>query len=120
MDISLKGLAHLGDAVYEVFIRELVVQKTSNMKKMHDLSSKYVRAEFQAELINKLDEFWSDDEKEFIRRGKNITLSVGKRNNQQIHRCATAFEVVIGYNYLNNKDRLNAIYDKIFSLINFD
>ena len=102
-EISLKGYAHLGDAVYEVFIREFVVEKTSNLKKMHELCSKFVCAEFQAELINNLENFFTEDEKELIRRGKNITLTISKRSNQNIHRTATAFEVVIGYNYKNNK-----------------
>ena len=53
----LRAYAHIGDAIYEVFIREKVINVTSNSKKMHDLTTKYVKAEFQMETLEKLLEY---------------------------------------------------------------
>ena len=74
---------------------------------------KYVNAPFQANLINLLDENLTEDEKELIKRGRNLPLTIAKKHNPKIHRLATAFEVLIGYLYINNKDRLNTIFEII-------
>lgn len=113
-DISIKGYAHLGDAVYELYVRDKVVLTTSNSNKMHTLTTSFVRAEFQANLLENLLDFLTEDEKELVRRAKNIPLGVAKRSSQSIHRLATAFEVVIGFNYCNDKSRL----DEILSFLN--
>lgn len=110
---NLKHFAHLGDAVYEVFIRLYVIDLTKNQKDMHNLTIKYVNAPFQANLINILDENLTEDEKELIKRGRNLPLTIAKKHNPKIHRLATAFEVLIGYLYINNKDRLNTIFEII-------
>ena len=39
----LRAYAHIGDAIYEVFIREKVINVTSNSKKMHDLTILLIR-----------------------------------------------------------------------------
>lgn len=113
MEYNLKHFAYLGDAVYELFIRELTVQKTQSQKKMHELTTKYVCANFQAEIISALFDKLSDDELEIQKRGRNLKITINKKNNPKIHALATSFEVLIGYLYINNKVRL----DEIFTLV---
>ena len=54
--MSLRNLAHLGDSVYELFIREYTISQTQNIKKLHKLTVSFVNAEFQAKLLEKLEE----------------------------------------------------------------
>ena len=53
-----------------------------------------------------------DEEKELARRGRNLSIPVGRKAIQNIYRPATAFEVLIGYWYLNDKERLQFFYKK--------
>lgn len=108
--MSLKCYAHLGDAVYEVFIREKIIQITSNLSKLHKLTISFVCASFQCELADYLYKYLDENEKDLFRRGKNIQISSARRINQSLHRIATGFEVLIGYWHLNNKERLEEIF----------
>ncbi len=108
---NLKHYAHIGDAVWELFIREVVINYANTQKKLHELTTKYVNAGFQADILEKL--VLSKEEQELVKRGRNLPLSVGKKNNQHTHRLATAFEVLIGYLYLNNKERLDELFEFI-------
>ena len=101
----LRAYAHIGDAIYEVFIREKVINVTSNSKKMHELTTKYVKAEFQLEALEKLITFLSEEELDIVRRARNMPSTTFRRANQSLHRQATAFEALLGYNYINNKNR---------------
>lgn len=110
-EYNLKHYAHLGDAAWELFIREYVIDIANTQKALHNLTVKYVNANFQALLLEKLE--LNEYEKEITKRGRNLPLSVGKKNNQNIHHFATAFEVLIGYLYINDKKRLNELFDFI-------
>lgn len=117
--LHLRAYAHIGDAVYEVFIREKVIKITSNGKKMHELTTKYVKAEFQTETLEKLLPDLTDEELDLTRRARNLPSTCFRRAQQALHRHATAFEVLLGYNYLNNKDRYNSLLSKISNFIEF-
>ena len=54
----------------------------------------------------------TEDEQELVRRGRNLPIPIGRRNIQTDYRQATAFEVLIGYWYLHNKERLEYFYSK--------
>ena len=51
---NLKHYAHLGDAVYDVFIRRYIIDFANNQKELHNLTTKYVNATFQYNLLNML------------------------------------------------------------------
>ena len=120
-ELNIKCYAHLGDAVYELFIREKIVFLTSRLSLMHKINTELVRASFQCEALDMLDSHLSEKEKELVRRGKNITNS-SRKQNQALHRIATGFEVLIGYLHLHDKERLvfifNLLSDYIDSKIN--
>lgn len=117
MELNLKNYAHIGDAVWEVFVREKIIYKTGNSKTMHKLTIEKVNGEFQSELLSKLEPFLTAEEKELIRRAKNIPTSSARKISHAIHSSATGFEVLIGYNYINNKERLNEIYCEIEKIL---
>ncbi len=113
-ELNLKCYAHLGDAVYEVFIREKIIFITSNLSKMHKINTKLVRASFQCELLDMLEPHLTEKENDLIRRGRNIQISSARKINQSLHRLATGFEVLIGYLHLHDRERLLKIF-KIIS-----
>ena len=117
MKHNLKHYAYIGDAVWELYIRKLVINKTTQQDVMHKLSTKYVCASKQAEIINKIMEHLKDDELEIQKRGRNLKITINKRNNPAIHALATSFETLIGYLYLNNEDRLNEILNIISNFL---
>jgi ribonuclease III family protein len=95
-----KELAHLGDAVYTLWVREMAISKKVSHKHLHDYTSQRVCAETQALLFDELFETLTEPEKALAKRSENVSLSVSKRSKHKIHRKATAFEAIIGYWYL--------------------
>ena len=110
-EFALRNYAHIGDSVWEVFVRTYVIYKTSNSKLLHKMTTERVNAVFQKDILNLLISILTEDELELARRGRNLPIPVGRRSIQADYRQATAFEVLIGYWYINDKARLNEIYD---------
>lgn len=115
-EIVLRNYAHIGDAVWEVFVRTYTIYKTSNSKLLHKITTDRVNASFQKELLNIIYPNLTEDEQEIARRARNLPIPVGRRSIQTDYRQATAFEVLIGYWYLHDKNRLDEIYSQIKSL----
>lgn len=108
-EINLRNYAYLGDAVWELYIRNKTVLMTNNAKKLHQITTSLVKTQFQADLLKFLDDFLNDNEKELIKRARNLPIPVGRRSIQHEYRQATAFEALIGWLYLNENDRYNEI-----------
>ena len=111
-ELSSRNLAHIGDAVWELFVREYTVFKTQNSKLLHSLTTERVRASFQAELFNLIYDELNENEQDISRRARNASIPVARKNIQAEYRQATAFEALIGFWYLNDKDRLKYFFDK--------
>ena len=109
--------AYVGDCVYELFIRTELINKT-NLKphKLHIESIKYVKAQAQAEFLQKIYDDLTEEEKDIVRRGRNAeNHHLPKNCNVQDYMYATAFEALIGYLYLTKKeDRLEEIFRQVF------
>ena len=108
--------AYIGDAVYELFIRNKLINET-NLKphKLHIEAIKYVKAKSQAEKLNEIYETLTDEEKDIVRRGRNTqNHHLPKNANVQEYMYSTAFEALIGYLYLTKQNaRLKEILNKI-------
>lgn len=107
--------AYVGDAVYELFIRmNLVNTKKSKPHMLHIESIKYVKAEAQANILKRIYDELTEDEKDIVRRGRNAeNHHLPKNANVQDYMYSTAFEALIGYLYLTKQnDRLKEILDK--------
>ena len=119
-ELNIKNYAHIGDAVYEVFIREHTILMTSNLKKLHEYTVNFVNASFQTNLVKKLTPYLTEEELELARRARNIPTSPSRRISASLHSTATSLEVVMGYNYIHNKDRYKELCKILEDLINFD
>ena len=116
--ISLRNYAHIGDSVWEVFVRTYTIYKTSNSKLLHKITTERVNATFQKEMLAIIDNELTEDEHELARRARNLPIPVGRKSIQATYRQATAFEVLIGYWYIENTERLEYFY-KIFKTTEF-
>ena len=108
--------AYIGDAVYELFIRNKLIDET-NLKphKLHIEAIKYVKAKSQAEKLSEIYEMLTDEEKDIVRRGRNTqNHHLPKNANVQEYMYSTAFEALIGYLYLTKQNaRLKEILNQV-------
>lgn len=109
-------LAYIGDSVYELFVRTLLVSKgNSQAGKLHKKAVLFVKAKSQAKIIDIISEYLTEEEKDIVRRGRNAkTTSMPKNAELADYKYATGFEALLGYLYLNNHiDRLLQIMNHI-------
>ena len=111
--------AYVGDAVYELYIRTHLVNTTKlKPHKLHITSIQYVKAKAQANILKKIEDILTIEEKEIVRRGRNTqTHHIAKNASVQDYMYSTAFEALIGYLYLTGQEeRLFAILKTIISI----
>ena len=118
-DKNVLTLAYIGDAVYEIYIREFLIDK--GITKVNDLQKnaiKYVSAKSQANFLMKLinQNFFNDIELEIIKRARNHKSRIPKNTDIITYKHATSLEAVIGYLYLEkNNNRLNQLLEYILN-----
>ncbi len=111
--------AYVGDSVYELYIR-IHLTNTSNAKphKLHMESINYVKAKAQADILDKIEDKLTEEERDIVRRGRNTeNHHVAKNAEVADYAMSTGFEALIGYLYLTKQDkRLKEILDKTLEL----
>ena len=108
-------LAFLGDAVYELVIRTLVVGKgNTSPAKLHKTSSSFEKAAAQSVLLDRIEEELTDDEMDFVRRGRNSKpRTMAKNASTKDYLKATGLETLIGYLYIKgDEERLFYLMEK--------
>ncbi len=106
-------LAYLGDCVYELVIRSMLVESgITHVSELNKAAVSYVRAGAQAELMQKIEPLLDEDEKAVYHRGRNAkSASIPKNASVAEYRAATGFEALIGYLYLSGR------HDRILELV---
>ncbi len=107
--------AYVGDAIYELYIRTNLVNKTKlKPHKLHIESIKYVKAKAQADILKRLMDDLTEEEKGIVRRARNAeNHHLPKNADPEDYMYSTAFEGLVGYLYLSKKDeRLKEILEK--------
>lgn len=97
-------LAYIGDGVYDLIIRTLVINDgNKQVNKLHKETSTLVQAATQSEMMRAIQEVLTTEEHAVYRRGRNAK-SVSPAKNQSLtdYRRATGFESLIGWLYLHN------------------
>lgn len=118
MNYNVLVYAFIGDAYYELLVRDyLIEKKICKLKELKEESLQYVTATRQAYFLTLIEDILSDEEKDIVKRGRNAKInSRSKSCDVLTYKHATAFECLIGYLYKNNKiDRINEIFEKIVS-----
>ena len=98
-------LAYIGDAVYDLVIRTIVVErgnKAANV--LHKTTVKYVNAAAQAAIIQAVLDVMTEEELAVYMRGRNAkSNTMAKNASVEDYRKATGMEALIGYLYLSNR-----------------
>lgn len=110
---SSLALAYMGDAVYDLIIRTMVVERANrSANELHRITVKYVSAGAQARIVRELMPYFTEEEQEVYRRGKNAKPHTTAKNaSREDYMRATGFEAVLGYLYLT--DRMGRVLELV-------
>ena len=105
-------LAYIGDGVYELIIRTILVKKGNcPVNRLHKKASSLVKAAAQSAIIEKIEEELTQEEHDIYRRGRNAhSPTMAKHATMADYRRATGFEALMGYLYLADR------FDRILEL----
>ena len=139
-NINTTALAYIGDAVYEIYVREHALKSSccgggsgegtentgsvsfgAHVDAMHKRAVRYVRAGSQAAALKAMmnSGFLSDEEINIAKRARNHkTASKPKNADVMDYKYATAFEALIGYLHLEDREeRLEEIILEAFEIV---
>ena len=111
--ISSIGLAHLGDAVYELLVRSwLCAHGRATGKGLHRAAVELVRAPAQAARAERILPMLTGEELAVFKRGRNAHVhTVPHSASRSDYLKATALECLLGYLYLHGRrERINALF----------
>ncbi len=99
-------LAYIGDAVYEIVIRTVIVEKgNTSVNKLHYHTSSLVKAAAQKEALTVILPFLTEEEETVYKRGRNAKSNTSAKNASMTdYRIATGFEALIGFLYLSGRN----------------
>lgn len=99
---SALSLAYIGDVVYDLIIRTVVVSRANRpVNDLHRITVGYVSAGAQSKIVQALTGSLTEEEAAVYRRGKNSKPHTTAKNASIAdYLRATGFEAVLGYLYL--------------------
>lgn len=106
-------LAYIGDGIYDLIIRTIVVERGNRAAaNLHKKSVKFVNAATQAVMVEAIKEELSEEEQSVYRRGRNAkSYTTAKNASIGDYRKATGFEALLGYLYL--QDRMDRVIELV-------
>ena len=98
-------LAYIGDGIYDLVIRSLVVAKgNTKASELHKRTSQIVKAHTQAMMMDVLLPLLTEEEQAVYKRGRNAkSFTMAKNATMSDYRKATGFEALMGYLYLQDE-----------------
>lgn len=98
-------LAYIGDAIYDLVIRTIVVERGNmSANNLHRKTVAYVNARVQAKMIDALESGLTEEEAAVYHRGRNAKSYTAAKNASVIeYRKATGLEALCGYLYLQGQ-----------------
>ena len=114
--ISALGLAHCGDAVFELLVRTwLCAHGGAKAKNLHRETVRLVSAPAQAERVERLLPLLTEEEQDFYRRGRNAHVhGVPKNATHEQYSKATGLECLFGSLYLlGRRERINELFKTV-------
>lgn len=119
--MNTTNLAYLGDAVYELKVREMQLEREpgTNTNALQSGSVRYVSAGAQAGIVKAIFDELSEEEQKLVKRARNRKSASKPKNADPLdYKWATAFEALIGYLYLAGKSgRLDEIIRMAFDSV---
>ena len=117
------ALAYIGDAVYDLVIRTVVVERgNTSPNKLHKKAVAYVNARIQARMVEALLDELTEEEQTIYKRGRNAKSYTTAKNATVIeYRKATGFEALCGYLYLAGKqERMLSLIRRAIELVEME
>lgn len=114
--ISSIGLAHMGDAVFEILVRTWLCEHgKATGKGLHQATIRLVCAESQAEKAERILPLLTEEELAVFKRGRNAQVkTVPGHASRAQYGEATALEALLGWLYLKGrKERVNELFCKM-------
>ena len=121
--LSPLTLAFTGDAVFSLYIREMLVCEANRpVGQLHKLSVNWVKAEAQSKGMHAILPLLTEKETEIFKRGRNAHTSHTPKNQSGCdYHYATGFEALVGYLYLKDEtERLNELLNEVIKAIEVD
>ena len=112
-NISMLGLAHIGDGVYELLTRTMLCSDgNKKVTELHKKSVAIVNAPAQAAAMERLLPHLTADELDIYKRGRNAKVnSVPQKADIGQYHAATGLEALFGWLYLQGRtERINDLY----------
>lgn len=106
-------LAYIGDAVFELYVRNRYLLPAKRIDKYHQQVVFQVRAESQVRHLRSLQPYLTEAESEILRRGRNAAGTRPRRLSPKIYQEASSLETLIGYLYLTDSQRLAQLLAKL-------
>lgn len=99
-------LAYIGDTVYDLFVRTMLVESTTlSAHGLHMRAAKLVCAAAQSRTFLRIEQLLSEEEMSVFKRGRNAHMGTVPKNAEIIdYRRATGLEALMGYLYLLGRD----------------
>ena len=119
-EYSSLALAYLGDAVYELYVRNHLLSKGNfSVNELHKRAVHYVQAKAQSDAVTSLEAELTEEEMRVYKRGRNAKpATLPKHANVGDYHRATGFEALAGFLYLEgNIPRLNQLIEKAISIL---
>ena len=110
-------LAYMGDAIYEVLVREMLLKKgIQKVENLHKLAIKYTSAVGQNKAVEQIKDSLTEEEMSVFKRGRNANGDRKAKNATVTeYRQATGLEALFGYLYLEK--RFERIYELLEEII---
>ena len=106
-------LAWLGDALYDLYVREHLVAQGGRVHGLHRHAVHLVCAHAQAEALRRVEADLNEEEAAVVRRARNTRQSPPKNADPGEYHHATALEALIGWLYVTGqKERMNALLSR--------
>ena len=100
------SLAYLGDAFFELWCRQKILQRLKNRRQVHLHVVQWVRCQTQSQLAQLIHPLLNIEEENIYRQGRNSkTISAPKHAAIKDYRAATGFECLVGYWYLEKQTK---------------
>ena len=117
-DVDIKSysplaLAYIGDSIFALIIRTIVVGKgNTKASQLHKRTSQVVKASAQSQMVEKLLPLMTPEEETIYKRGRNAkSPTMAKNATMAEYRRATGLEALMGFLYLDNQ------FERIVELI---
>ena len=103
-------LAYLGDALYDLYVRERLIAHGGRVRALHREAVGLVCAHAQSEALGRVESMLTEYEADVVRRARNARQTPPKNADAGEYHRATALEALVGYLYVTGqRDRMNEV-----------